>query len=310
MDPYREPLLVDPTSPARTGLRGRLARWRAALKRATPETAFRLLVVFLLGNVVATSAGTAVSLELSRRESGKLEKRLSCEVTLARQELRDAKNELSRERAAERSQALLHNATANRPAPPSVPSAPPAPPSTAALGLPGTLDAPMRDMFERAQRRSLFHHLSRMEQRALPARDIARRLQAAGTDVSVEDVKLSEGLRARASLAWQELMSHPQTFLAGFDPFGAYAVRAQDSTVYRVLGLVPGDVLVSVNGQPWDDEQPCSSQCGYLVPDLFERAGSLTLEVLHEGARTVRTFTWEGAPLGRVRSGGRDETAR
>ena len=123
----------------------------------------------------------------------------------------------------------------------------------------------------------------------------------------MDDIALSEGVRARASLAWREMMSHPQSYLAGLDRVGAYTVRAQDSTVFRVLGLVPGDVLVSTNGQAWDEAELCSSQCGYLVPDLFDRPGALTLEVLHEGARTVRAFTWESgrgapsAPLARAK---------
>jgi hypothetical protein len=296
MDPYREPLLVDPSNPARK--LGRLARWRAALKSATPETAFRLLVVFLLGNVVATSAGTAVSLELSRRESGRVEKRLSSEVTLARQELRDAKNELSRERVAERTQAL-RAASANRPSPPSSPAA--TAPTASAQGLPGTLDPAMREMLERSQRASIFHHLSRAEEHAAPARDIAGRLRAAGTDVTVETVELSEGLRARASLAWRALEANPTPYLVGLDRFGKYTVRAQDTTVYRVLGLSPGDVLVSTNGWNLDTDGLCSSQCAFMTADLFDRPGALTLEVLHEGTRTVREFVWGQKPAGSVR---------
>ncbi len=295
MDPYREPLLVDPSSLS-THKPGRLARWRAALKSATPETAFRLLVVFLLGNVVATSAGTAVSLELQRREAGKLEKRFTSQLSSARQDLLEARSELVHARAEDRIQAM-RAASQNRPAPPGGSSFSG---SSGSPGLPATLDPAMRDVFERAQRQSIFQHLARSEQRAIPARQIAQRRQAEGYDVSVEDIALSEGVRARASLSWRELMTHPQTMLAGMDRVGAYTVRPQDSTVYRVLGLVPGDVLVSTNGQARDESdhaQLCSSQCGYLVPDLFERPGALTLEVLHEGARTVRAFTWEAGRL-------------
>ena len=296
MDPYREPLLVDPSSLSLPPRPGRIARFRGALTRMAPETAFRLLVIFLLANVVATSAGTAVSLELQRREAGKLEHRLSTEVAAARQELRDTKSELTRERAAERANALRAARTA------------PLPPARGSSSmLPTTLDPVTRDAFERAQRRSFFPHLPLMEQRALPARDLARKLQATGADVSVEDIQLSDGLRARARLSWQEMLGHPATFFEGIDRLGTYTVRPQDSTLFRVLGLTPGDVLLSVNGMSWVDEELCSSQCGALTPDLFDRSGSLTLEVLHEGSRQVRSFHWSDvtkpgpARFGRVR---------